>query len=500
MAHSNHENKPQHCDYLIVGGGAAGCILAKRLAERSNSSVILIEAGKTDEGDPAATDLSRLDEQDDSYDWGYQAQTCVDSNSAMAYARAKMLGGCANHNDCAFLQPPPSDFEHWPTGWSAAENALAFSRINQQLHIESSPAGNALSRAFIDANVELGLAELDFRKDIASGSGWFPLNAKAALRQSSSIAYLHPLSDLPANLQVITEVHASRILVEQQQAVGVDSNRGKFFARCEVILCAGSINTPQLLMLSGIGNAGDLQELGIEPVQHLPGVGQNLIDHVAASIAYRLKEPAPAWQLTPCEATALIQIDPTAVAPDVLYHFVLRLREKYVDDNKFSGVANGIKISPNVARPKSRGQLRLVSADPNISPVINLNYLSDTEGYDRRLLIAGLRYARRLGASESLSPWIDSELFPGLNIDSDNELTDYIRSNCETVYHPCGTCRMGTANDSMAVVTADLKVKGISGLRIADASVFADMVTVNICNTVMMVAERAADLILPSKD
>ncbi|MFT5741042.1 MAG: choline oxidase [Gammaproteobacteria bacterium] len=475
-------------------------MLAKRLAERSAASVILIEAGKTDEGDPAATDLSRLDEQDDSYDWGYQAQTCADSNSAMAYARAKMLGGCANHNDCAFLQPPSSDFDHWPAGWDAAGNASAFSRINQQLHIESSPAGNALSRAFIDANVELGLSERNFREGIASGSGWFPLNAKAALRQSSSIAYLHPLSDLPANLQVITEVQATRILLKQQQAVGVDTNRGKFFARREVILCAGSINTPQLLMLSGIGNADDLQDLGIDPVQHLPGVGQNLIDHVAANIAYRLKEPTPAWQLTPCEATALIQIDATAAAPDLLYHFVLRLREKYVDDSLFAGVSNGVKISPNVARPKSRGQLKLVSADPNIAPAINLNYLSDTEGYDRRLLIAGLRYARRLAASDSLAPWMDAEIFPGPDIDSDDELTDYIRSNCETVYHPCGTCKMGSASDPMTVVTPDLKVKGIAGLRVADASVFADMVTVNICNTVMMVAERAADLIFPAEN
>ena len=181
-----------HCDYLVIGGGAAGCIVARRLAECSSNRVILLEAGRVDEGDPIATDLSRLEEQDDSYDWGYRARTLANSTQQIFYNRAKMLGGCANHNDCAFLVPPASDFERWvelgATSWDYAANKSAFERIEQRLHIESSPVGNRLSRAFIDACRAKGLPEINLRETMTAGTGWFPLNVKGALRQSSSIA------------------------------------------------------------------------------------------------------------------------------------------------------------------------------------------------------------------------------------------------------------------------------------------------------------------------
>ena len=190
----------KHCDYLVVGGGAAGCIVARRLAEDPSVKVILLEAGRVDEGDPLATDLSRLEEQDDSYDWGYRAVPTTGSAHEMLYNRARMLGGCANHNDCAFLVPPPTDFATWvelgAEGWDFASLVPAFKRIEQRLHIEPSPPGNALSRAFIDACLEMGLPELNFRRQWGQGAGWFPLNVKGALRQSSSVGYLHPLADL----------------------------------------------------------------------------------------------------------------------------------------------------------------------------------------------------------------------------------------------------------------------------------------------------------------
>jgi len=481
------------CDYLVVGGGAAGCIVARRLAEYlPQAQIILIEAGKSDEGDPVATDLSRLDEQDDSYDWGYLAKPTMGSNQSIEYARARMLGGCANHNDCAFIAPLASDLDRWQTlgaeGWNSRTLAPALKRVEESLHIEASPEGNALSRAFIDANLELGLSERNFRNNVDVGTGWFPLNAKGDLRQSSSIAYLHPLARLPNNLQVITQVTVKQLLLDKKKAVGVATSLGEFKAHVEIILCTGSINTPHLLMLSGIGPAKQLQSFDIPVIQDLPGVGQNLIDHVAANICCELKSTPPDWALTPCEATALIKVD-EAAAPDVLFHFVLRLREKYVGQDQFTGIEQGVKLSPNVARPKSRGSLTLISPDPLVAPDINLNYFSDSEGYDRRILIGGLRFARRLASTNALSTYIKNEIEPGLNVESDNELFDYIKQTCETVYHPCGTCAIGS------VVTPDLKVKGIDGLRIADASVFPDMVTVNICNTVMMVGERAADLI-----
>jgi choline dehydrogenase-like flavoprotein len=488
------------CDYLVVGGGAAGCIVARRLAEHRANRVILLEAGKSDEGDPLATDLSRLEEQDDSYDWGYRAHPLAGSSQQVFYNRAKMLGGCANHNDCAFLVPPASDFDDWVTrgadGWDFASNAAAFARIEQRLHIESSPSGNALSRAFIDACRAKGLPELNLRERVDAGSGWFPLNVKGALRQSSSIAYLHPLASLPANLQLRCETLATRLLFEQGRVVGVDTESGPLRAAAEVILCGGSINTPQLLMLSGIGAGAELQELGIDLRHDLPGVGKNLLDHVAANLACELHKPAPAWRLTPCESTALIRIDASAAAPDVLFHYVLMLRDKYSDIDLYGGIEHGVKLSPNVARPRSRGSLQLHSRDYHDAPRIDLNYLSDAEGYDRRILTAGLRFARELLATPALAAFIKREVFPGPEVQRDDEWLDYIRATAETVYHPSGTCRMGRAEDPLSVVTPDLRVKGIAGLRVADASVFPSMVSVNICNTVMMIAERAAQMIL----
>ena len=490
--------------YLIIGGGAAGCIVARNLADRlPNAQIALLEAGKSDENDPAANFLSHLDNQDDSYDWGYQANATQNSHQAMAYSRARILGGCANHNDCAFIPPPAADLDRWETlgarGWNSQTLAPALQRVEQRLHIEASPPGNALSRAFIDANIELGLSERNFRHSLAAGTGWFPLNARGDLRQSSSVAYLHPLKDLPKNLQVFTGVMTHRLLTENQRVIGVETNRGHFHSRVETILCAGSINTPQLLMLSGVGPAEHLQSLGIPVVKNLPGVGQNLMDHVAANISCELKEPSPKWALTPCESTALINIDrqvnTTAELPDVLFHFVLRLREKYVGDAQFQGVEHGVKLSPNVARPKSRGSLLLNSADPLDKPQIDLNYFSDAEGYDRRILLGGLRYARQLTHTGALSPYLKREITPGCDIESDDDFFAYMTQSCETVYHPCGTCAMGDEDDPAAVVSPELKVRGVQGLRIADASVFPDMITVNICNTVMMVAERAVDLI-----
>ena len=488
------------CDYLVIGGGAAGCIVARRLAERVGNRVILLEAGKPDEGDPIATNLSRLEEQDDSYDWGYRARPLADSPQQIFYNRAKMLGGCANHNDCAFLVPPTSDFDDWvalgASGWNYASNRPAFDRIEERLHIEPSPPGNLLSRAFIDACLECGLPELNLRETLAEGTGWFPLNAKGALRQSSSIGYLHPLADLPDNLEVRCNTLATRLLFEGGRVVGADTESGPVHAASEVILCGGSINTPQLMILSGIGPGQALQDLGLEVHVDLPGVGQNLLDHVAANLACELHAPPPPWQLTPCESTALIRIDADASAPDVLFHYVLMLRDKYSGEDHFGNIEHGVKLSPNVARPRSRGSLRLASPDYRHAPVIDLNYFSDSEGYDQRILTAALRYSRELVATAALARFIKAEVLPGPDVETDDEWLAYMRATAETVFHPSGTCRMGRADEPLAVVTPDLRVRGVAGLRVADASVFPSMVTVNICNTVMMIAERAAEMIL----
>jgi choline oxidase len=473
--------------------------VAARLAEWLDTHVILVEAGASDEGDPTALRMSRLEQQDTSLDWGYSATTTPQAFSPIAYARAKMLGGCGNHNDCAFIAPPAHDLDRWATlgadGWNHASLEAALRRVAARTRIEPAPPGNRLSRAFIDAATALGLPERNFRDGVAAGAGWFPLNAAGDFRQSSSVGYLHPLEALPGNLEILTETFVSRINIIEARCVSADTSRGLIAARREIILCAGSINTPQLMMLSGLGPAAQLLSHGIEVIRDLPGVGANLVDHVAANIAMELQNEPPVWARTPCEATALMQVDQGQALPDVLFHFVLRLREKFAGRRQFGGVTHGVKISPNVARPRSRGTVTLASADPHDRPAIDLNFLSDSEGHDARILLAGLRFARRLARTAPLSDWLGREIAPGPDFQSDEELTAYMRESCETVYHPAGTCRMGAPADAMAVVGPDLKVKGVDGLRIADASVFPDMVTVNTNNTVMMVAEHAAALI-----
>ncbi|MEO1198951.1 MAG: GMC oxidoreductase [Pseudomonadota bacterium] len=486
-------------DYIIVGGGSAGCILARRLSDAGIGEVLLIEAGSSDEGDPVATQLSRLGEQDDSYDWGYAATPFPGGPKTIAYPRARMLGGCGNHNDCAFMPPHPFDLDRWErlgaAGWSSHGLQAAQARLENQTNIEDSPVGAPIGQAFIAACRELGLPERQFRDGLEAGAGWFPLNAKGDLRNSSSVAYLHPLADRRSTLDVLTGVTVSRLVIDDQTCVGVETDRGIARARREVVLCAGAINTPQIMMLSGLGPAEHLTEHGIDSRVDLPGVGQNLLDHAAASVVVALKQPVAASERTPWEATALIRLDEDAPAPDALFHFAAVAGDKADVHKAPDAERSALVISPNVAGPKSRGWVELANADPNAPPRIDLNYFSDAEGYDQRILGSALRFARRIAATEALGPFAGTEIRPGTQVESDDALFAYMRERCETVYHASGTCRMGRADDRLSVVTPDLRVKGVKGLRIADASVFPDMVTANINNTVMLVAEQASLLI-----
>jgi choline oxidase len=479
------------CDFLIIGGGSAGCIVAKRLAERTSGRIILLEAGKTDEGDATATDLSRLDEQTADYDWGFTASTLQGGAPELNYARAKILGGCANHNDCAFLRPPPSDFHAWENlgakGWGAADMAPYFNRVMENTNVEQSPHHPA-SVAFVNAGKELGLKEINFARAIAQGVGYFPLNARGRLRQSSSITYLHPTSQLPRHLEIWTETQAIKILIENGKAIGAESTRGTIHARRAVILTCGSIQTPQLMMLSGLGPGRHLKDHGISVAMDLPDVGQHLRDHVAAPIVWETHESIAPWEICPFEATMMLRLEEDAPAPDVLFHFGLRVREKYGDDPRLAVKGPAVKASPNVTRAKSEGSVTLTSSDYRASPWIELNYFSHP--YDMRILLRAMRFTRELMTTRSFQSLCKAEVHPGADVQSDDEWMGYIKSVCETVYHPCCTASIGR------VVTPDLHVNGIENLIVADASVFPSLITTNINCAVMMVAEKAADLIL----
>lgn len=491
----------QTCDYLILGGGSAGCVIARRLAEKTTGRIIMVEAGKSDEADPAANDLFLLDDQTAAYDWGFLATTISGRAPELNYSRQKLLGGCANHNDCAFLFPPASDFDHWAQlgakGWSAADLAPYVSRILDTITVELAPTHPA-SRVFIEAGKERGLPEVDFREAIVPGVGLFPLNARGRTRQSSSIAYLHPLSALPKHLEIWTETFASKLIFDGHRAIGAETSRGTVLANRAVILACGAIQTPQLLMVSGVGPAAELRKHGIPIIADLPGIGRHLLDHVSAPVVWATREPIGPWQVCPFEATMLLQLEPDAPAPDILFHFGLRVREKYGDHPRLSVGVPAVKASPNVARAKSEGSVRLDSPDMRDKPVIDLNYFSDTQGYDMGLLIRAMRYTRELGRTRAMQSLCSGELRPGPEVETDGDWRSYIEDVCETVYHPSGTCRMGDAVDPKIVCTPDLKVKGLDGLYVADASVFPSMVTVNINATVMAIAEKAADLIASS--
>jgi choline dehydrogenase-like flavoprotein len=478
------------CDVLVVGGGSAGCVLARRLADRTRGRIILVEAGKSDEGDPAAIDLFRLDEQTEDYDWGFKAATLAGRPPELSYSRARILGGCANHNDCAFLEPPGSDFDEWvrlgAAGWTPDAMARCFERIRQTIKIEPAPQ-HELSRAFVEAAKAAGLPEVDFRDGARQGAGWFPLNAKSRLRQSSSVAYLHPLSALPPHVEVWTETTAQRLVFDGRRVSGLETSRGRIDARRAVILACGAIQTPQLLMVSGMGPAGHLRKFGIELVADAPGVGQNLRDHVAAPVVWSTREPIAPWSVCPFEATLMMKLDADAPAPDVLFHFGLRVREKYGDDRRLPVSGPAVKASPNVTRARSRGSVSLSGPAMSDPPVIELNYLSDP--YDLRILIEAMQFARKLGKTDPFARHLSAEVHPGPGVETHEDWAAYVRRVCETVYHPCGTAAIGR------VLTPDLAVIGSENLYVADASVFPSMITVNINSAVMMVAERAAEII-----
>lgn len=479
------------CDYLIIGGGSAGAVVARRLAEKTQGRIILLEAGQADEGDPAATDLTRLDEQTGDYDWGFRASTLKGAPPELSYARAKLLGGCANHNDCAFIRPPGSDFAEWESlgarGWGADAMAQYWERITRTISIETAPC-HAASRCFIEAGVELGLPEVDFGREVREGVGLFPLNARGRLRQSSSVAYLHPLARLPKHLEVWTQCMATRLLAGNGRATGAETTRGPVHARKAVVLACGSIQTPQLMMVSGLGPAEHLREHGIPVLAHLPHLGRHLRDHVAAPVVWETHEPVSGWEICPFEATMMLRLEASAPAPDILFHFGLRVREKYADNPRLATTGPAVKASPNVTRAKSEGEVRLSGPSMADKPVIDLNYFSDPTDLD--LLLRALRFTRKLGQTAAMRRLCRAEIHPGPAVASDDEWRAYVRSVCETVYHPCGTAGIGR------VVTPELKVMGLDGLFIADASVFPALITVNINAAVMMTAEKAADCIL----
>lgn len=524
-------------DYIIIGGGSAGCVLANRLSKNPMHKVCLIEAGPPDKSPLIHIPFGVIGLiREGKHNWGYSTAPEPQLNNRPLYwPRGKTLGGSSSINGMVYIRGNPADYDDWAAagnaGWSWAELKPIFKALEHnergannyhgqggELNVADVRDTNPLSHLFLQAGQECGLRlNKDFNGEHQDGVGFYQVTQKDGLRFSSAKAFLTPILDRP-NLTVLTSTLAEQVIIENKRAVGVKIREGNVSrvirATKEIVLSGGAVNSPQLLLLSGIGPQAELEKQGVAVVHDLPGVGKNLQDHLDVTVMINdtsKQSIGLSFAAIPrmivdvfrfftkrrglltsnaAEAGGFVTLlDDSTARPGMQIHFIPTFIR---DHGRQFTLGHGISIHACQLRPKSRGEICLKSANPADPPLIKPNYLSVQEDMD--YLVASIKLARRLFATKAFASVYGGEDSPGAKVQTDAEIIADIRQRAETIYHPVGTCSMG--NGPMAVVDEQLRVRGIDGLRVADASIMPTLIAGNTNAPSMVVGEKAARMML----